>query len=51
MPFLPNPVSESVSTLNYSERWLRDGLSVIEPAGGICTLDIDMSRCAACLAD
>src|SRR5262249_4707030 len=36
----------SVSKVDFAQRWLRDGLRVIEPPGGICSLSIDMSACA-----
>jgi pyruvate/2-oxoglutarate dehydrogenase complex dihydrolipoamide acyltransferase (E2) component len=40
------PVEESASRVDFAQRWLRDGLRVIEPAGGVCSLLIEMSACA-----
>lgn len=35
---------EKIEKLDYAERWLRDGLSAIDPPGGFLTLEIDMSQ-------
>ena len=36
-----------VERLDYAERWLRDGLRVVEPAGGIFAVEVDMSNALA----
>lgn len=36
-----------VSSIDFSERWMRDGLQVANSAGGVCSLTIDMSTCAS----
>jgi pyruvate dehydrogenase E2 component (dihydrolipoamide acetyltransferase) len=43
--------SETVSKLDFAERWLQDGLRVIEFAGGICSINVDMGACAALISD
>ena len=35
-----------VEKLDYAERWLRDGLRVVDPPGGLLTLEVDMSDAA-----
>jgi pyruvate dehydrogenase E2 component (dihydrolipoamide acetyltransferase) len=41
-----NPV-ERIEKLNYAERWMRDGLSAIDPPGGFLTVEVDMSQANA----
>jgi pyruvate dehydrogenase E2 component (dihydrolipoamide acetyltransferase) len=36
-----------VERLDYAERWLRDGLRVIDPPGGLVTVEVDMSSAIA----
>ena len=36
-----------IEKLDYADRWLRDGLRVVAPPGGMVTLDVDMSNAAA----
>lgn len=36
-----------VERLDYAERWLRDGMRVVEPAGGIFAVEVDMSNALA----
>ncbi len=38
---------EIIEKLDYADRWLRDGLRVVAPSGGMVTLDVDMSNAAA----
>jgi pyruvate dehydrogenase E2 component (dihydrolipoamide acetyltransferase) len=38
------PETERIERLDFVERWLRDGLSVIDPPGGFLTLEVDMSN-------
>jgi pyruvate dehydrogenase E2 component (dihydrolipoamide acetyltransferase) len=38
------PETERIEKLDFVERWLRDGLSVIDPPGGFLTLEVDMSN-------
>jgi pyruvate dehydrogenase E2 component (dihydrolipoamide acetyltransferase) len=35
---------ERIEKLDYAQRWLRDGLSAVDPPGGFLTLEVDMSR-------
>jgi hypothetical protein len=43
--------SASETKLRFSGRWLRDGLRVIQPPGGIVSLQMDMTACASLIAD
>jgi pyruvate dehydrogenase E2 component (dihydrolipoamide acetyltransferase) len=36
-----------VERLDYAERWLRDGLRVVDPPGGLVTIEVDMSNALA----
>jgi 2-oxoglutarate dehydrogenase E2 component (dihydrolipoamide succinyltransferase) len=36
-----------IEKLSYSERWLRDGLSAVDPPGAILSLEVDMSNAVA----
>jgi pyruvate dehydrogenase E2 component (dihydrolipoamide acetyltransferase) len=36
----------TITSIDFSERWMRDGLRVVESVGGFCSLTIDMSTCA-----
>jgi pyruvate dehydrogenase E2 component (dihydrolipoamide acetyltransferase) len=36
-----------VERLDFAERWLRDGLGVIDPPGGLITVEVDMSNAIA----
>jgi pyruvate dehydrogenase E2 component (dihydrolipoamide acetyltransferase) len=38
---------EKIEKLDYAERWLRDGLSAIDPPGGFLTIEVNMSQANA----
>jgi pyruvate dehydrogenase E2 component (dihydrolipoamide acetyltransferase) len=38
------PAAERTESLDFSERWLRDGLSAIDPPGGFLAVEVDMSN-------
>jgi hypothetical protein len=40
-------VADREERLDWAERWITDALSVLDPAGGFGTLDVDMSRARA----
>ena len=37
--------------LDFADLWIRDGLRVCRPPGGFCTLDVDMTRSLAIVAE
>jgi pyruvate dehydrogenase E2 component (dihydrolipoamide acetyltransferase) len=38
---------EKCERLDYAERWIRDGLSALDPPGGFLTIEVDMSQANA----
>jgi pyruvate dehydrogenase E2 component (dihydrolipoamide acetyltransferase) len=43
-------VADRTERLDWAERWISDGLRVLDPPGGFATVDVDMSRARALLA-